>query len=104
MAAIFIWIILPQENTRTTAFFGFRNSQPLTRAQFVKELCTALAKAGIDVAKFTGHNFRVGSATTAATCGIQDSLIQTMERWESMDYTLYTRTSPSVLCSVYQES
>ena len=84
----------------TSAFFGFSDGQPLTRTQFVKELRTALAKVGIDAAQFAGHNYRIGAATTAAACGVPDSLIQMLGRWKSAAYTLYIRTSPSVLCSV----
>lgn len=100
MAAIVNYMVLPRGNARTTAFFGLSDGQPLTRTRFVKELCTALAKAGIDAAKFARHSFRIGAATTAATWGMPDSLIQTLGRWESMAYTLYIRTPPSVLCSV----
>ena len=98
VAAIVNYMVLPRENSRTIAFFGFSDGQPLTRTRFVKELCTALAKAGIDVTKFAGHIFRIRAATTAVTCGMSDSLIQTMGRWESMAYTLYIRTPQSVLC------
>ena len=100
VAAIVNYMVLPRVNAKTTAFFGFSDSQPLTRTRFVMELRTALAKAGIDATKFAGHSFRIGAATTAATCGIPDLLIQTLRRWESMAYTLYIRTPPSVLCSV----
>ena len=100
VAAIVNYMVLPRVNAKTTAFFGFSDGQPLTRTRFVMELRTALARAGIDATKFAGHSFRIGAATTAATCGMPDSLIQTLGRWESMAYTLYIRTPPSVLCSV----
>ena len=49
--------------------------------------------SGIDheAEKFPGHSYRIGAATTAATCGMP---------WESSAYTFYTRTPPSVLCLV----
>ena len=56
---------------------SYAQCQPLTRTQLVKELHTALAKAGIDATKFAGHSFRIGAATIAASCGMPDSLIQT---------------------------
>ena len=77
VAAIVNYMVLPWENARTTAFFGFSDGQPLTRTQFVKELHTALTKAGIDATKFAGHSFIIGAATTAASWGMSDSLIQT---------------------------
>ena len=100
VAAIVNYMVLPKKQTRTTAFFGFSDGRPLTRDLFVRELRTALAAAGIKAEKFAGHSFRIGAATTAATCGMPDSLIQTLGRWESSAYTLYIRTPPSVLCSV----
>ena len=97
MVAVVSYMVLSQENSRKTAFFGFSDGQPLTRSQFVKELRTVLAKAGIDAAKFAGHSSRIGAATTAATCGMPDYLIQILGRWESKAYTLYIRASQSVL-------
>ena len=84
VASIVNYMVLPRVNAKTTPFFGFSDGQPLTRTRFVMELRTALAKAGIDVTKFAGHSFRIGAATTAATCGMPDLLIQTLGRWESM--------------------
>jgi len=43
---------------------------------------------------------RIGAATTASRCGIQDSLIKTLGRWESSAYTWYIRTPPDVLRGV----
>ena len=100
VAAIVNYMVLPRENSTTSAFFGFSDGQPLTRTRFVKELHTALAKVEILAAQFAGHSFRIGAATTAAACGVPDSLIQTLGRWESAVYTLYISTPPSVLCSV----
>ena len=75
VAVIVKYVVLPRENARTTASFGFSDGQPLTRTRFVKELCTALVKAGIDAIRFAGHNFRIEAATIATTCGMPDSLI-----------------------------
>ena len=36
-------------------------------------------------------SFRIGSATTAAACGIEDSLIQTLGHWKSAAYLRYIR-------------
>ena len=93
VAAIVNYMVLPRENSTTSAFFGFSDGQPLTRTRFVKELRTALAKVGINAAQFAGHSFIID-------CGVPDSLIQTLGRWEIAVYTLYIRTPPSVLCSV----
>ena len=59
--------------------------------------------AGIDTTRYVGHSFRIGAATTAAACGIQDSLIKTLGRWESAAYMLYVRTPVETLCHVSQQ-
>ena len=83
-------------------FFRYSRSRFLTRERFVSEVRRALAAAGIDSSKYAGHSFRIGAASTAARCGLQDSLIKTLGRWESFAYTLYVRTSREDLCSVSQ--
>ena len=80
--------------------FVFENGRLLTRERFVAAVRESLASAGVDTAKYSGHSFRIGAATTAAERGIQDSLIRTMGRWESSAYLLYIRTARDAICSV----
>ena len=82
------------------AFFVFSDGSALTRAKLVKEMRAALEARGIRPSDYAGHSFRIGAATTAATCGMLDSLIKTLGRWESTAYTLYIRTPRKTLCSV----
>ena len=82
--------------------FRFQNGSPLTRQKLVSKLREVLQKVGIDCSKYSGHSFRIGAATTAAARGIQDSLIKTMGRWESVAYQLYVRTPRAQLLSVSQ--
>ena len=49
----------------------------------------ALKVAGIECSKYCGHSFRIGAATTAATRGMEDALIKTLERWKSLAYLEY---------------
>ena len=96
VAAIVNCMVLPREQAKTRAFFGCNDGRLLTRELFVRELRIALKSVGIEAEKFAGHSFRIGAAaTTAATCGMPDSLIQTLGRWKSSAYTLYIRTPPS---------
>ena len=80
--------------------FVFENGRLLTRERFVAAVRESPASAGVDTAKYSGHSFRIGAATTAAERGIQDSLIRTMGRWESSAYLLYIRTPRDAICSV----
>ncbi len=78
----------------------FHNGRYLTRARFVEELQSALREAGVDARLYAGHSFRIGAATTAAQCGLQDSLIQTLGRWRSSAYTIYIHTPKPTLTAV----
>ena len=80
--------------------FRFNSGQPLTRERFVAKVREALAASGIDQNKYTGHSFRIGAATTAAQCGITDSTIQLLGRWESTAYLLYIRTPRETLAAL----
>ena len=83
---------LALRGTTPGPLFKFDNVLPLTRARLVDHMHEALAKAGIDQSRYSGHSFRIGAATTAAARGIEDSLIKTLGRWESSAYQLYIRT------------
>ena len=80
--------------------FYFKDGHPLTRQRLVSKLREILQRIGIDHQKYSGHSFRIGAATTAARWGVQDSLIKTMGRWESVAYQLYVRTPQEQLVAV----
>ena len=61
---------------------------------------SALEASGINPSNYAGHSFRIGAATMAASCGLQDSLIKTLGWWESATYTLYVRMPRETLCAV----
>ena len=52
-------------------WFRFEDKHPLTRDTFVREVRQALKAAGYDEAKYAGHLFRIGPATTAAAVGLK---------------------------------
>ena len=81
-------------------FFMLENRTPLTREQFVKMTKEKLAAAGIDSSCYSGHSFRIGAATTASACGVEDSLIQTLGRWKSAAYLLYVQVPREKLASL----
>ena len=89
-----------RRETDNGPFFRYDGERALTRERFVRDVCLALQAAGIDWEKCSGHSFCIGAASTAARCGLQDSLIKTLGCWESMAYTLYVRTPRETLCTV----
>lgn len=91
---------LVQRGTQSGPLFLFSNGQPLSRAKLVALVQKALASAGLDVSKYTGHSFRIGAATTALRAGISDAKIKMLGRWESSAYQLYLQTPREELASV----
>ena len=80
--------------------FYFQDKRPLTRDRFVVKVREALSSTGLNQEKYAGHSFRIGAATTAAQCGIPDSTIKLLGRWESSAYLLYVRTPREKLAEV----
>ena len=91
---------LAQKGLGVVPLFKWQSGTPLYRNQLVKEVRAVLTRAGLPAASFAGHSFRIGAATTAATVGVEDSLIQTLGRWKSSAYLLYIRLDPSKLAAV----
>ena len=71
--------------------FIFQSGTPLTRSALVSRVQAALLQAGFSPSKYNGHSFRIGAATMAAKCGLEDSLIQTLGRWKSAAYLAYIK-------------
>ena len=69
------------------------NGEILSREKFIEMLRHLLQILNLNEQKYCGHSFRIGAATSAASAGVQDHLIQTMGRWSSNCYTRYIRTS-----------
>ena len=83
VAAILSYMV--SRGSRPGPFFAFSDHRPLTRDRLVKEVRQAMRVSGIDDKLYSGHSFRIGAATTAASCGLQDSLIKMLGRWESAE-------------------
>ena len=73
-------------------FFRLRDGNQLSRFVFVAEVKKALRACGVDQAAYSGHSFRIGAATAAASAGLPDSMIQTLGRWSSAAFLAYIRT------------
>ena len=69
----------------------FKDGTYLSRQRFVELVQAALQKAGINESEYCGHSFRISAATTAAKKGMEDSIIKTLGRWESVAYLQYVK-------------
>ena len=79
--------------------FLLENGQPLSREVLNRWLKIIFANAGIG-GNFSSHSFRIGAATVAATNGVPDHMIQTLERWSSTAYQGYIRTPAEALATM----
>ena len=79
--------------------FLFADGRPLTKQRFITKVREALASFGVDPCHYAGHSFRIGAATAAGACGLNDSTIQMLGRWQSSAYKLYIRTPREKLAS-----
>ena len=69
--------------------FRTKNGVALTNERSMQAVRVALSAAGLNSATYSGHSFRIGAATTAALCGIEDSTIKILGRWASDAYCVY---------------
>ena len=83
-------------------FFVVRDGSPLTRDRLVAAVRSALSHAGVDMAHYSRHSFRVGAATTAARAGLSHATIKMLGRWESSAYERYIQTQGESLAAVIQ--
>ena len=75
------------------------NCHFLTKQIFIARVRSALSVLEYDCSSYAGHSFRISAATTAAECGIEDSLIKILGRWEGSAYQLYVHSSQQTLKS-----
>ena len=80
--------------------FQYEDGRLLTKPRFVEAIRTALAHIGLNPHHYAGHSFRIGAATTAGACGLNDSVIQMLGRWSSSAYLTYIRTPREHLAKI----
>ena len=85
---------------RPGPLFLFQSWKPLTRPRFVAVVREALGKSGLDERKYCSHSFHIRAATTAASRGMEDCIIKTLGRWESVAYLQYVRIPRERLASI----
>ena len=81
LAALSSYIPLRGDSPGT--FLRTVDGAALTKARFVDLVRGVLSRAGVPLAGYSGHSFRIGAATTASQAGIPDSVIQALGRWSS---------------------
>ena len=89
VAAMLNYLVL--RGSEAGPLFWFADHRYLTRQRLVGAVRDALRKAGVDQAKYNGHSFRIGAATTAAANGFEDFIIKTLGRWRSIAYLQYVK-------------
>ena len=90
-------------NSPYTPLFLFENYSHLTRLTFLDLLHRTCKIAGLNSNQFKGHSFRIGAATSAASKGIQDHMIQCLGRWRSDAYKTYVRVEKSAIKTAHEK-
>src|SRR5882672_5420381 len=96
LKSLFEYVPWPPE----VPLFSQDSNAPLSRGKFIAQVKSNLAHAGFDASKFSGHSFRRGVASSAATVGLNDYEIQQLGRWRSNSYKLYVDGSQSRVLSL----
>ena len=86
--------------TQPGPFFLNSNKVALSKHQFVTRIRAILQPLGLPQFDYAGHSFRIGAAMTAATVGVEDSMIQTLGRWQSAAFLQYIRTPKEQLAAL----
>jgi integrase len=69
-------------------------TKPFNRSQVSRYLAQALSGCGHRSSLFSGHSFRRGAATWAASIGMSANEIKTLGRWNSDCFQLYVDAGP----------
>ena len=88
------------QGTQCSPLFLFEDRQFLTRVCFVEAVWSVLLSTGVDHQKHCRHSFRISMAMTATSRGVEDSVIKTLGRWESVAYLQYIHIPQEQLSGV----
>ena len=83
--------------------FTYVSGGLLTREKLTRETRLLISKEGLESRGFSGHSFRIGAATTAASANLPPWLIKVLGRWSSDCFERFIKTPPSVLAQVPQK-
>lgn len=87
----------PHKTAADSPFFLTENGEVMCRSYFILHVKLILSRLGYNTVGYSGHSFRIGAASTAASCRLEDHLIRTLGRWSSDCYRTYIRTPLQVI-------
>ncbi|OCT77888.1 hypothetical protein XELAEV_18028985mg, partial [Xenopus laevis] len=71
-----------------TSLLVHADESVMSRFQFIAVFRQCLTGLGLVDKEYSSHSFRIGAATEAARCGLDDSTIRRIGRWESNRFQL----------------
>ena len=81
-------------------FFLDSSHHTIAKPYFIAQIREILTSIGLPQHHFAGHSFRIGAATTAEAAGVEDSMIQSLGRWNSAVFLQYIRTPKERLAAI----
>ena len=81
-------------------FFLDTSHHTIAKPYFIAQIREILTSIGLPQHHFAGHSFRIGAATTAAAAGVEDSMKQSLGRWNSAAFLQYIRTPKEHLAAI----
>ena len=91
--------VRPRTSEKVPLFVN-RDGTPLAKESFVRRVKAALTMAGINHQAYSGHSFRIGAASTAASRNVPSHMIKMLGRWSSDAYMLYIHQPRTRLAAI----
>ena len=82
------------------AFFLDPDGRTIIKSWFIEQIRSILSRIRVPQHHYAGHRFRIGTATTAALAGVEDSTIQALGRWHSTVFLQYIRIPKEHLAQI----
>lgn len=72
---------------------------PMTSSWFLSHFHTVLQQCNLSPSHYSGHSFRIGGATAAASRGLSSASLQQLGRWSSSAFSAYIRPDSTSILS-----